>query len=242
MTGGSHQPKIDRPSPGSVYPVREDSRLLGRFARPRPGDAVLEIGCGRGLAALESARRGARRVVATDRNPSALRMLRDRARHEELSVDVVRTDGASGLRRFDLVLCNPPYLPTAAADRDPDPWENLALDGGPDGCRVLSRVVASLPAHLAVRGRAFFLVSSRQSRSGVERVLRGWRRHGGRFAVVRREQWGRERLSVLRLTRATPRSARRSRGRGAHRPAPRRSRSGSSRGAGSDRRSARGAA
>lgn len=151
-----------------VYPVREDSRLLARFARPRRGDTVLEVGCGRGLAALVAARHGARRVVATDLNPTALRAIVQRARREELPLDAVRTDLAAGLRRFDLVLSNPPYLPTSRKERDWNPWEDLALDGGPDGCRVTARLLATLGEHLAPGGRAYLLVSSLQSAARLE--------------------------------------------------------------------------
>lgn len=225
-----------------VYPVREDSRLLARFARPSPGDRVLEVGCGRGLASLVSARHGAGKVVATDLNRSALLALSRRARDERLPVDPVRTDLAVGLRRFDLVLSNPPYLPTRSHERAPDPGEHLALDGGPDGCRVLSRLVRALPSLLEPNGRAYVLVSSRQSPRRLQTLRRRWRRETGSCDTVAHERWGRETLSVWRFTRGTPRSGRLTRGTGGRRRVPRPTRSSSSRGVGSGRTIAPGAA
>jgi release factor glutamine methyltransferase len=225
-----------------VYPVREDSRLLARFARPRQGESVLEIGGGRGAAALAAARHGARRVVATDLNPTALRGLYRRARHEQLPLDVVRTDLATGLRRFDLILSNPPYLPTSRFQRDPDPWVNLAVDGGSDGCRVTARIVSALPRHLAEGGRAYLLVSSFQSRSRLEKLRHRWRVGGGVCRTVARERWGDEVLSVWQLSRAPRRTVRSIRGTGGRRPAPPPLRSASSRDAAPGRTSARGAA
>ncbi len=225
-----------------VYPVREDSRLLARFARPRRGDTVLEVGCGRGLAALVAARHGARRVVATDLNPTALRAVVRRARREELPLDAVRTDLAAGLRRFDLVLSNPPYLPTSRKERDWNPWEDLALDGGPDGCRVTARLLATLGEHLAPGGRAYLLVSSLQSAARLEEIRARWRQRGDVCRTVARERWGDETLSVWRLSRASRRTARSTRGRDGRRRAPPRGRSVSSRGAGSGRMSAQGGA
>jgi HemK-related putative methylase len=225
-----------------VYPVREDTRLLARFARPRRGETALEIGCGRGLAALAAARHGARLVVATDLNPSALRAVFQRARSESLRVEPVRTDLAEGLRRFDLILSNPPYLPTRRETRDPDPWVNLSLDGGPDGSRVAARILRELPHHLAPNGRAYLLMSSRQSRARLQELRRRWVTRGGDCRTVARERWGNEILSVWRLSCASRRTARSTRGRGGRRRAPPGPRPGSSRDVESGRKSARGGA
>lgn len=197
-----------------VYPEREDTRLLVRFARAGPGRSVLDLGTGNGRLALEAARSGAI-TVATDLNPFALRAVRHAARVGRLDVTVVRTDLARGLGRFDRVVANPPYLPTRRRERDPDRWTNLALDGGPDGCRVLRRIVRTLPSHLRPDGAAFVLVSSVQRRSALERIRTAWRARGGVVATVARRRLEGETLEVWRWTRAvrpraaTPRAARR---------------------------------
>jgi release factor glutamine methyltransferase len=242
VSGVSRMPGTRLNDVPEVYPVREDSRLLARFARPRPGDSVLEIGCGRGVAALAAARHGALRVVATDLNPGALRALHRRARHEKLPLEVVRTDLATGLRSFDLILSNPPYLPTPRVQKDPDPWVNLALDGGRDGCRVTARLFSSLPQHLAPGGRAYLIVSSYQSRPRLDKLVQRWRARGGVCRTMARERWGDEVLSVWQLRGASRRTGRSTRGTGGRRPAPPRRRSASSRGAGPGRTSARGGA
>lgn len=183
-----------------LYRPREDSLLLVPFARVARGTSLLEVGAGTGLAAIEGARGGAR-VVATDLNPYALHHLRDRAREAGLSVDVVRTDLARGLGRFDRIVANPPYLPTRPGEQDPDPWHNLALDGGPDGCRVVARLVASLPDHLTAGGAAFVVTSSVQSASGLAAIREGWARSGGESSVVAGRSLEGERLEVWRLAR-----------------------------------------
>jgi release factor glutamine methyltransferase len=237
-----------RPRSGPFYPPREDTGLLVGAAAGCRDLTVLEIGTGSGTVAAAAARAGARYVVATDRNPFALREARRRAREDRLSVEAVRTDLGRGLAlRFDRVLSNPPYLPTRPADRDTDRWQNLAMDGGPDGCRFLARLLRSLPALLAPTGRAYVVVSSRQHRTRLGELRRGWRSRGGRVRVVAVRQLEGERLDLWEL-RCEPlrRDARRTVRRGPgtpRRPTARpASRSGSSRVAGRGRTPAPGGA
>ncbi len=226
----SHEPR-------PVYPEREDTLLLVPFARAGPGRRVLDLGTGNGRLALEAARSGSR-VVATDLNPDALRAVRARAGPALGRLELVRTDLARGLGRFDRILANPPYLPTSVAERDPDPWVNLALDGGPDGCGPLRRILRTLPEHLVPGGAGYVLVSSLQRPEALARALRAWRARGGTVRRIARRALPGEVLFVLRLgapsrrLSARPPLARRGgrppRGSGARRRTPGRSPSASS--------------
>ena len=193
-----------------MYPPREDTYLLLPFAEVPPRTRLLEVGTGAGLVALAAARCGAR-VVATDRNPHALHALRARARAEGVDLALVRTDLARGLGRFDRVLCNPPYLPTRPDERDPNRWQNLALDGGPDGCRVTARLFDELPDHLAAAGEAFVVVSSLQDAGTLERIRATWTVRGGTTEVAVSRDLEGERLEVWRLRPRPPEARRASR-------------------------------
>ncbi|MHB8352523.1 MAG: HemK2/MTQ2 family protein methyltransferase [Thermoplasmata archaeon] len=189
-----------RPASGAarIYPPREDTFLLLPFTRVRAGSTLLEIGTGNGLLALTAARRGAR-VVATDVNRSALRELHQRAIEEQLDLQVLRSDLARGLGRFDRILCNPPYLPTPEGFIDPDPELRPALDGGPDGLRLTRRLLPELSRHLGRGAAAFVLFSSLQSPEGTARLRSEWRAAGGRSRTVAARELPGERLTVLRL-------------------------------------------
>jgi release factor glutamine methyltransferase len=185
----------------SVYPLREDSELLRSVVRASPGARVIEVGCGRGPAALTAAAQGAR-VVATDLNPHALAAVRHEARRRQLTVEVLRTDLLLGTRRFDLIYSNPPYLPTPPELEEADPWDRLALSGGPSGLTVTTRVLATVPEHLQPGGVAFVVFSSIQDPEVSRSLLDGWLAAGGSWGVeAERRLADGEVLRVLRFER-----------------------------------------
>jgi release factor glutamine methyltransferase len=179
--------------PDQVYPPAEDSFLLLRAAlrEVRPADRVLEVGTGSGYVAAGLADR-ATGVVATDINPHAVECARARG------VAAVRTDLFSGLSGpFDLVLFNPPYLPTIPDERIDD-WLEYALDGGPTGRATIERFIADLGRVLAPFGRVLLLVSSLTDLDAVRELFA---QAGFVSFIVDEERLEGETLYVLRAMR-----------------------------------------
>jgi release factor glutamine methyltransferase len=173
-----------------VYAPAEDTWLLLRAAEKeyRDGERVLEIGCGSGSIAGALCRRA--RVIATDINPHAVKAARDSG------VEVIRTDLFSGIcSTFDLVLFNPPYLPTSPDERVDD-WLEYALDGGPDGRAVVRRFLSGVGRVLAPGGRVLLLVSSL---TGLQEVFILIRHAGFTPEVIMEEQTEGEMLTVIRF-------------------------------------------
>jgi release factor glutamine methyltransferase len=173
-----------------VYAPAEDTWLLLRTAEKecRDGERVLEIGCGSG--AIAAVLRRQARVIATDINPNAVRSARD------AGVEVVRTDLFSGIcGTFDLVLFNPPYLPTSPEERIED-WLEYALDGGSDGRAVIARFLSGVGRVLAPGGRVLLLISSL---TGLREVCRLIRQAGFTPEVITEEQVEGEMLMVIRF-------------------------------------------
>jgi release factor glutamine methyltransferase len=138
-----------------IYPPAEDTYLLSKAAlsEARPEDFALEMGCGSGTIASEVAPR-VHRLIATDINPHAIRATRKRG------IEVVRADLFRGIKgKFDLILFNPPYLPTQPEERTGQ-WIDFALDGGESGRQTIDLFLRDLKEHLQSGGRALLLISS----------------------------------------------------------------------------------
>lgn len=144
--------------PGGVQPPKAGSLFFCRHLAVDPGQRVLEIGGGLGLAAVLMARAGAL-VTATDIVPAAIDAMRMNAALNGVTLDVRLGDGWApvGDTRFDVVCTNPPQMPTPPG-RDRDDAEAAADNGGLDGWALLDRVIAGAPHHLERGGRLIFSI------------------------------------------------------------------------------------
>lgn len=185
--------------PGVLIP-RPDSETLIEAAVAHFGEAeprrILDLGTGPGtllLAALDQWR-GAR-GVGVDASEQALAIAEANAERLGLAprAEFCRGDWGEGLDgRFDLILCNPPYVEQdAALEPQVREWEPAeALFAGPDGLDAYRRLAPALPALLAPGGiacveigagqearagglfaAAGFTISSRADLNGIARTL-----------------------------------------------------------------------
>ena len=99
--------------------------------RLRPGDAALDLGCGSGILAVAAAKLGARRVLALDVDPQAVKATRENAAANGVSgiVEVregTLPEGARG-QRFDLVVAN---IGALTLERLAGPLAEATREGG----------------------------------------------------------------------------------------------------------------
>ncbi|MCX2729245.1 methyltransferase [Saccharopolyspora sp. NFXS83] len=149
-------------SPG-VYRPQGDTRLLEEVLHRSgvpAGARVLDVGTGTGALAVAAARAGAGLVTAIDVSARAVLAARLNARLRGLPVEVRRAGSLEefGARRFDLVVSNPPYVPSAAQS-PPCRGAARAWDAGPDGRAVLDALCATAPGLLAPGGRVLLVQS-----------------------------------------------------------------------------------
>jgi len=160
-----------------VYDPAEDTFLLLEALTITPDETILELGTGCGLIALACAYKGYR-VVCTDINPFAVRLVRQNIQRNRAllkgSLEVRQGDLFSALsknERFDLIVFNPPYLPSSKNDRS-DHWFDVATDGGRDGLRVTRRFIQGVKPHFLNTGKAYFIFSSLSPRTALEKTLK----------------------------------------------------------------------
>jgi release factor glutamine methyltransferase len=133
----------------------------GASARPLTVSKIIDIGTGSGcLAVTLAALFPSTSVVATDTSAAALDVARrNAARHGVAErIQFVQADLLAGLElTADLIVSNPPYVPSAA-ERTLQPEvalfePSLALFGGADGLDIVRRLLETAPARLAPGGR-----------------------------------------------------------------------------------------
>jgi HemK-related putative methylase len=180
-------PKVLRT--GAFFASRIDARLVAADAD------VLDLGTGSGICALFAARH-ARRVVAVDINPEAVRCAAVNALMNRLDARIELRAGdlfaPVGAERFDLILFNPPFLLGAPKDARDAAWRSSDLP---------ERFAAGLAAHLKPGGAALVLLSSFGDacpRYEAELLERGFR-----LELFARRRYVNETVTILRATPAT---------------------------------------
>ena len=122
------------------YRAGMDAALLAAACDARPGERVLDLGCGPGAVMLAAAvRRPGAHFTGIEADPEALALARANIdlngladRMEGLAGDVAQPFSRLGLPRFDAALCNPPFFDDAKALRGPAPEKSrawMAADG-----------------------------------------------------------------------------------------------------------------
>lgn len=117
---------------------------------------VLDLCTGSGcLAILAAEAFTAARVDAADVSADALAVARRNVDDYDLSgrVRLIESDLFAKLpdQRYDLIVCNPPYVPDASMQRLPQEYQHepdLALAGGSDGMKVIKRLLREARGHL----------------------------------------------------------------------------------------------
>ncbi|MBP0446057.1 methyltransferase domain-containing protein [Roseomonas sp. SSH11] len=147
-----------------------DAVMLAASVAARPGDTVLDAGCGPGGVFLcVLARCPGARVVAVERDPALAELARENAalngwahRVEVLTGDVADPALRTALPRCEHAVSNPPYWPGGTAP--PEPIRAGATHGGETGLVPWARLLGAV---LGRAGRASLVLPAARLDDGV---------------------------------------------------------------------------
>ena len=169
------------PHYGVFSPVRGEYLDLVAAAPLPATDLAFDVGTGTGVLAAILARRGVRRVVATDLDERALACARENVERLGLQpqVEVVPAD-LFPPGRAPLVVCNPPWLPARANA----PIERAIYD---EDSRMLRGFLAGLADHLLPGGEGWLIMSDLAEHLGLRAPgeLAGWIEAAGLRVLAR---------------------------------------------------------
>jgi len=174
----------------NVYEPCEDSFLLAQAALSiiKNSEEILEVGCGSGIISAVIKNNTKAKIAGIDINPHAVQCTK------ENGVEAIRGDLLSCIKgKFDIIIFNPPYLPTNDEERTSD-WINVALDGGNDGRVIINRFLVEACDHLVENGRILMLVSSF---TGIEEVESKMISLGYFVKEISKERYNFEELLVI---------------------------------------------
>ena len=153
-----------------VLDPRADTETLIEVALEKPARRVLDLGSGSGALIVTLLSEWPEATgVAVDLSEKALAVTAENARRLAVAERLTLLQGewfgpVSG--QFDLIVSNPPYIPSAEIDGlEPDVREHdplLALDGGADGLSCYRAIAGAAAPHLAPEGRIIVEIGAGQ--------------------------------------------------------------------------------
>jgi len=121
---------------------------------------VVDVGTGSGCLAIAVAKYWPEvKVDAVDISAEALELARRNVNRHEVAdrVKCIESDLLTGVagRRYNVILANPPYVPTASMDDLPEEYHHeprMGLEAGEDGLDLVGRLLDQAPDHLEPGG------------------------------------------------------------------------------------------
>lgn len=184
-----------------VYEPAEDTFLIADSLAPivKKGDTLLDIGTGCGILAIIAAKK-AKRVVATDVNPHAVKCARLNAKINGVApkIDIRLGDLFQPIQkteRFDVIIFNAPYLPSS--QREQRTWIGRAWAGGPTGRQLIDRFIKEAPHYLKRNGKILLVQSSL---ANIDETLEKFREASLKAQIIAEKKVAFETIVVIQVS------------------------------------------
>lgn len=158
--------------PARVYLPSDDTDLMIEvldaeiIKSNKTFDSAIELGSGNGFLSLEIYD-NVKEIISTDINPIVIDYLLNVKEQYNLEKQKITYsnlfDSIDEKKKFDLIIFNPPYVPSEeilSEDDDEINGYDLAVNGGERGREIIDLFIEQLPKHLKETGICYFLVSS----------------------------------------------------------------------------------
>lgn len=157
--------------------VEENTSVADSNSETRNTISILDMCTGSGCIAISLAKLcDDVKVTAADISINALEVARENAKLNEVDIHFINTDLFEKIEgRFDVIVSNPPYIPTAVIStletevKDYEPM--LALDGNEDGLEFYEKISAKAFDYLDENGYLLYEIGHDQGES-VSSILR----------------------------------------------------------------------
>lgn len=148
-----------------VYLPAEDSFLLESIIpKYTKNKTVLDMCTGSGILAVVALKSKAKSITAVDINPKGLDLI------EQKEIVKIHSNLFKKVKgKFELIICNPPYLPE---DKLEDTESKLATTGGKRGDEFILKFLKESKNYLEKNGKILLLVSSLTPRDRISKLLK----------------------------------------------------------------------
>jgi release factor glutamine methyltransferase len=165
------------------------------------GDKVLDMGTGCGIIGIIAAKES-QKVLAIDVNPHAIKCANINAKMNNVLAKFETREGdlfkvVKHFERFDLIIFNPPYLPSSEEESDLG-WIEKAWSGGPSGRDVIDRFLEECDQYLLEKGSILMVQSTL---SDVEKTVYKMRKNGFDVNIIDEKKLDFEKLVVIQANR-----------------------------------------
>ena len=164
------------------YPPSEDTFFLADYIRNAKGKSALDVGTGSGyLSALLA--KSFSLVVATDISFNVLK------KQTDFTSNIICCNGADALNyKFDLVICNLPYLNT-------NEILDVRTDGGKEGLIIPMKIISSVKSRIKPAGELIYITSSL---SNFKKLIEYTRLQGFDVSIIKKKKLFFENLILVR--------------------------------------------